>query len=157
MEETSMRARSLRCVLFAALTLAGANDAGAAPPGEAAGIVKVADGQVSIERNGGVLAAAPGSDVHAGDVLVTGANGRCGVTFRDNSLLSLGANSRFAVDGFRFDATTHDGGFEATLERGKLAIVSGKLAKHSPDAMKLRTPSSILGVRGTEFVVEVGP
>jgi hypothetical protein len=33
--------------------------------------------------------------------------------------------------------------------------VSGKIAKQSPDAMKVRTPASVLGVRGTEFVVKV--
>ncbi|MDQ2917043.1 MAG: FecR domain-containing protein [Pseudomonadota bacterium] len=32
-------------------------------------------------------------------------------------------------------------------------MVSGRLAKQSRDAMTVRTPSAILGVRGTEFVV----
>ena len=40
--------------------------------------------------------------------------------------------------------------------RGTLSVVSGKLAKRSPDAMTVRTPSTILGVRGTEFVVRAG-
>jgi hypothetical protein len=31
--------------------------------------------------------------------------------------------------------------------------VSGKIAKGSPDAMRVRTPATILGVRGTEFLV----
>lgn len=126
----------------------------AAPPEEAAGIVKVAEGDVSLERAGNRLAVAPGTSVMAADVIVTGSNGRCGVTFRDNSLLSLGPNSRLVVDSFSFDSTTHDGGFESTLKQGKLAVVSGKLAKHGKDQMKIRTPTSLLGVRGTEFVVE---
>jgi hypothetical protein len=29
------------------------------------------------------------------------------------------------------------------------------MVKQSPDAMRVRTPSSIMGVRGTEFVVKV--
>ena len=41
-------------------------------------------------------------------------------------------------------------------DRQRLAVISGKIAKHEQDAMKVKTPSSILGVRGTEFVVEVG-
>jgi hypothetical protein len=32
-------------------------------------------------------------------------------------------------------------------------VISGRLAKASPDAMTVRTPTAILGVRGTEFVV----
>jgi len=35
-------------------------------------------------------------------------------------------------------------------------VISGRIAKQSPDAMTVRTPSAILGVRGTEFLVKVG-
>lgn len=141
-----------RCALLLAACLA----VSAAPADDAAGIIKVCDGDVSLQRGGGTLAATPGTLVQPADVLVTGEHGRVGVTFRDNSLLSLGPNSRLVIDSFRFDATTHEGGFESTLKQGRLAVVSGKIAKHAPDAMKVRTPASILGVRGTEFVVEAG-
>ena len=73
----------------------------------------------------------------------------------DNSLLSAGPNSVLVLDRYDFDSTTNQGHFDASLKRGTLAVVSGRLAKQSPDAMTLRTPSAILGVRGTEFVVSV--
>jgi hypothetical protein len=34
-------------------------------------------------------------------------------------------------------------------------VVSGQIAKSKKDAMRVKTPSSLLGVRGTRFVVEV--
>jgi hypothetical protein len=34
-------------------------------------------------------------------------------------------------------------------------VISGRIAKQAPDAMTVRTPAAILGVRGTEFVVTV--
>jgi hypothetical protein len=71
----------------------------------------------------------------------------------DNSLLSAGPNSVLALDRFEFDSTTNAGHFDASLHRGTLAVVSGRLAKQSADAMTVRTPYAILGVRGTEFVV----
>jgi hypothetical protein len=61
-----------------------------------------------------------------------------------------------AIDRFAFDPTTHQGGFESSLRAGTLAVVSGKLAKQSPDAMKVKTPAAVLGVRGTEFLVRTG-
>jgi len=140
----------LACAMLCALTVLDAGAAAAEP----AGIVKVASGQVAIERAGTRLDAVAGAPIHPADTVVTGTDGRCGITFRDNSLLSLGPNSRLVIDSFRFDSTTHAGGFDSTLKQGKLAVVSGKLAKHGKDQMKIRTPSSILGVRGTEFVVE---
>ena len=79
-----------------------------------------------------------------------------GITFLDNSLLSAGPNSVLAIDRFAFDSTTHQGAFESSLKQGTLAVVSGKLAKQSPEAMKVKTPAAVLGVRGTEFLVRTG-
>ena len=142
--------RRLAWVVLVALSVPGAGAAAEEP----AGMVKIVSGQVAIERAGTQLGVVAGTPVQPADTIVTGADGRCGITFRDNSLLSLGPNSRLVIDSFRFDSTTHAGGFDSTLKQGKLAVVSGKLAKHGKDQMKIRTPSSILGVRGTEFVVE---
>ena len=119
------------------------------------GLVKVAKGEVHIQRGATKVAATVGAPLRASDVLVTGANGSAGVTFTDNSLVSLGPNSVFAIDKYRFDTTTHAGEFEGNLRQGRLAAVSGKMVKQSPESMKIRTPSAIMGVRGTEFVVQV--
>ena len=121
-----------------------------------AGHVKVAKGTVQIERAGQKVPAAVGAVVQAGDVVTTGADGSVGITFLDNSLLSAGPNSVLAIDRFAFDSTTHQGAFESRLQKGTLAVVSGKLAKQSPDAMKVKTPAAVLGVRGTEFLVRTG-
>jgi hypothetical protein len=119
------------------------------------GLVKVSKGSVQIERNGAKVAAPVGYAVQASDVIMTGADGSAGITFTDNSLVSVGPNSVFAIDKYRFDSTTHAGEFEGSLRKGRLAAISGKMVKQSPESMKIRTPSAIMGVRGTEFVVQV--
>ena len=119
------------------------------------GQIKNLSGTVHVERDGQKLAAASGMGVRQSDVLVTGADGSVGVTFLDNSLLSIGPGSALAIDRYSFDSTTHDGHFDASLKRGTLAVVSGRIVKRSPEAMRVRTPSAIMGVRGTEFVVKV--
>ena len=115
------------------------------------GLVKVSKGSVQIERNGAKV----GMGIQATDVVVTGADGSAGLTFSDNSLVSVGPNSVFAIDKYRFDTTAHVGEFEGSLRKGRLAAISGKMVKQSPESMKIRTPSAIMGVRGTEFVVQV--
>lgn len=117
------------------------------------GQVKTAKGTVHIEREGQKLPAAVGAKIRETDIVVTGADGSVGIAFVDNSLLSAGPNSMLAIERYAFDSTTHAGAFDTRLTRGTLAVVSGKIAKQSPDAMKVRTPAAILGVRGTEFVV----
>jgi len=119
------------------------------------GQVKVSKGTAHIEREGARLPASVGMPIRQSDTLVTGADGSLGVTFADNSRLSIGPNSVLAVDKFSFDPGTHEGKFDASLKRGTLAVVSGKMVKQSPDAMRVRTPASILGVRGTEFLVKI--
>ena len=72
---------------------------------------------------------------------------------RHDSLLSAGPNSILSLDRYDFDPVTNNGRFDAQLKKGSLAVISGHIAKQAPDAMTVRTPSTILGVRGTEFVV----
>jgi len=119
------------------------------------GEVKVAKGAAHLERGTEKLPVRVGMPVQASDKIVTGADGTVGITFADNSLLSVGPDSVLAIDRYVFDSTTHAGQFDSTLSRGTLAVISGKMVKQSPEAMKIRTPASILGVRGTEFVVKV--
>ena len=125
----------------------------AAPVLADVGQVKVAQGQVSVDRKGQSLPAKVGMALESADLLKTGSDGSVGITMRDNSLLSAGPNSILSLERFEFDATTSQGRFDAQLRRGTLAVVSGRIAKQSPQAMTVRTPSAVLGVRGTEFVV----
>src|SRR4051812_39788153 len=91
------------------------------------GLVKVAKGSVHIERGAEKLPVSVGTAVRAADVIVTGADGAAGITFSDNSLVSVGPGSVFAIDKYQFDSTTHVGEFEGSLRHGRLAAVSGKM------------------------------
>jgi hypothetical protein len=123
--------------------------------GNGVGMLKTSTGDVRIERKGQLLPAPVGTRVEAADVVRTGKDGSAGISFVDQSRLSLGPNSVLAIDRFEFDPTTHAGAFDSTLRRGTLSAISGKLAHQSPKAMTVRTRSTILAVRGTEFVVSV--
>ena len=119
------------------------------------GQIKVSKGDVLVERGGQTWPATVGARLETSDVIKTGSDGSVGITMSDNSLLSAGPNSILSLDRFTFDSTTNQGQFDASLKRGSLSVVSGRIAKQSPDAMTLRTPSVTLGARGTEFVVTV--
>jgi hypothetical protein len=119
------------------------------------GQIKTAKGEVSVERKGTTLPGQIGLLLEPLDVVKTGADSAVGITMRDNSLLSAGPNSILSLQRFDFDASGNQPGrFEAGLQRGTLVVVSGRIAKQGPNAMTVRTPSAVLGVRGTEFAVE---
>jgi hypothetical protein len=140
-----------RMIAFAVLALAVAGFARA----EDVGHVKVAKGTVQVERDGKRLPATVGMAIRQSDTLITGADGSAGITFSDNSLLSTGPNSVLVVDRYAFDSTTHAGHFDASLKKGTLAVISGKMVKQTPGSMRVRTPAAIMGVRGTDFLVQV--
>ncbi len=119
-----------------------------------AGVVKTTKGSTAIERAGTRIALAPGARVNQGDRIVTGNDGYLGITMRDDTILTLGPGSIFALDNYGFDPKTHDGTFLATLTKGVLSVVTGLISKRSPDAFAVKTRISTMGVRGTEFIVE---
>jgi hypothetical protein len=119
------------------------------------GQIKNVAGQVFLFRNNVQQPAKAGDLIEQADVVTTGPNSSVGITFIDNSRFSAGPNSRIELKQFRFDPTTQEGEFLTDAQRGTLAIVSGQIAKRSPDAMKIKTPSTILGVRGTTFAVKI--
>jgi|SRR5262245_6158931 len=118
--------------------------------------IKVANGTVIVERGSQRLMAAAGTRLQQNDVVRTGINGSAGITFTDNTMMSVGPNSVISLDRYAFNSTTHEGRLDASMRNGTLSVVSGKIAKQSPDAMTVKTPATILGVRGTEFLVQVG-
>lgn len=118
-------------------------------------MIKVSKGGVSIERDGKNLAADVGTPVQVADRVRTGVDGAVGVTLRDNTLLSAGPNSLIVIDKFAYDSVTQDGKMSVGVRKGTLAVASGRIAKRTPESVDFHTPTSILGVRGTEFVIEV--
>lgn len=139
---------SLTASVFAGMPVAVA--------GEVAGIIKTSKGVANIERAGQKLPASVGASVEAKDRIVTGADGAVGITLRDNTMLSAGANSVLDLNKFSFNSTTHAGVVDASIKKGTLSVISGKIAKANPDAVRFSSPSVTLGVRGTEFVLEAG-
>jgi hypothetical protein len=122
---------------------------------EAIGQIKTLSGDVSIVREQVKSSAKVGDLLEKADTLMTGADGRVGITFIDNSRFSLGSNSQIALEKFTFNPTTQEGEFLTRVERGTLAVISGHIAHSAQDAMQVKTRTTILGVRGTSFLVQV--
>lgn len=124
----------------------------------AAGVVKRSAGSVTLLRGGAApgLALAVGQPVQVGDVVRTGGDGRVGITLADDTLLAAGPNSELVLSEFAFNATTQEGGMLLSLWRGTLSMVTGLLARKAPEKVNVQTRTVVLGVRGTEFIVDAG-
>ena len=141
-------------VLLATLTVLLATAIPAAAEGPRIGQLKTVSGEVVILRDSARLPVKPGDPVYTKDIVQTGEHGSVGITFTDNSVFSAGPNSQIGLEQFRFEPTA-GGEMLASIPRGTLSIVSGEITKKSPGALKITTPTAVLGVRGTTFAVQV--
>jgi len=140
--------------LAAALLLATAGVPRAAEAPPIAQIKKVT-GQAAILRSGEHRPANVGDMLLIKDIIETGPDGTIGITFIDNTVFSAGPNSALALEEFQFDSTNFRGSMLADMRQGTLAVVSGDITRSSPGAMRIKTPTAVLGVRGATFAVQV--
>jgi len=121
---------------------------------DAVGQIATLQGGATVTRGKTAAAALKISDaVYRNDVLATGTNAALGVTFDDETTLSLSANARIVVDDFVYEKGTKGNKAVLNVARGTVAFVASLVAKTGD--MTITTPTSTLGIRGTTGVVDV--
>lgn len=96
--------------------------------------------------------AVTGAPLYEGDTLTTGAGAHAVLAFRDDSRITLAADSSFVIETARFGRDDPAEGSQAfRLLRGGLRAVTGLLARRRPDAVRFHTPVATIGIRGTGF------
>ncbi len=121
----------------------------------AIGYVKTVTGEASVTTAGKVVKAEVGTPVMLGSKLKTGPKSSLGVTFKDETMMSIGADSELTVDEYLYAPAQGKLKIGSKLSKGSLNYVSGVIAKLKPDAVTVSTPSGTIGVRGTQFLVKV--
>lgn len=119
------------------------------------GRVKSASPGAMVMRGASMLPAVPGFKLEPGDTVITQVGQRVSIAFLDDTRFAVAPSSKIKMTTYVYDRARQSGTFLTEVKRGSLGVVSGKIAKSGKDAMKVRTPTSMLGVRGTKFVVEV--
>ena len=122
----------------------------------AIGYVKTSEGDATVLASGRSTKAVPGTPIQQGNVLKTGKTGSMGVTFKDNTIMSLGHDTELSVDEYLYAPAKGELKLGARMVKGTLNYASGVIAKLKPEAIALNTPTGNIGVRGTHFLVLVG-
>jgi hypothetical protein len=117
--------------------------------------VKTVSGTAMVKHDGVASNAQPGSPVRVNDVLTTGANSSLGITFKDNTVMSFGPNTEMKVDEYLYSPGKDDLKLSTNIFKGTMEYISGVIAKLKPQSVAVKTPSGIIGVRGTRFLVKV--
>ncbi len=119
------------------------------------GHVKTVTGDARVGPPGAEVPAQIGTPIHVGAILKTAPGASLGVTLRDETVISIGPDSEVSVDEFLFDPSAGDLKLGASMVRGTLNFISGWIARLKPDAQTVKTPTGMIGVRGTHFLVKI--
>lgn len=124
---------------------------------EPVGQIKTIAGMGAIIRGAQSVPAEVGQEIYRKDRIQTGANDSLGITFRDGTQVSLGADSDFLVQDFVFEPQKGKLSFVVSILKGSLVYISGRIAALMPQAVEIKTVNGTIGVRGTRFATRVPP
>ena len=136
-------------------TNAPAPDDSAAPTAssEPIGNVATLTGIATVIRNKNSLSLHVRDDIFLNDQVQTSSSSSLGITFNDGTTFKLSASAKMTIDNYIYE----DGGKQNAgifdIGRGTVAFVAAAVAKTGD--MKITTPTSTLGIRGTTGLVEV--
>jgi hypothetical protein len=134
-------------LLLAAHLAAAAGAEGADPVGR---VNKVQNAAQVISASG-PAAAVIGTEVRMKDELRTGPDARLQVTFRDNTVLTLGENARLVVDRYVYEPERGIGEAALNAAAGAFLFATGRMKSLKDKNILVSTPLATIGVRGTEF------
>jgi hypothetical protein len=140
-------------ILVAALALASTLAYGL--PLDHAGIVKSMVGEVLIVRSGRTIKADTNFILMEGDVVQTGSTGKAGLILDDDTVISMGTNSRIAIKRFMFQPNEKKLSLIARVFQGTVSFLSGQIAKLAPNLVHIETPFATVGIRGTHVLIQV--
>lgn len=146
--------RRAASALLALLLLSGTTSLHSAE-NERIGIVKSFSGEAAVQRGDGLIKAGKTMRLQRGDVLRTGADGKLGVIFDDDTIIAVGPNSRISIDEFLFRPAENKMSFVARIFTGAISYISGQIARLAPERVRLETPEATIGTRGTHVLINV--
>lgn len=119
----------------------------------AAGTVQFAAGDVQLRRGPQTSAIGKGAAVEGGDVVLTGPAGRAQIRFSDGGLVALYPDSQFTVTRYADTGDATQDHFAVSLLRGGMRAITGLIGKRNPQNYKVITPTAVVGIRGSAFLV----
>ncbi|MBI5889369.1 MAG: FecR domain-containing protein [Nitrosomonadales bacterium] len=140
----------MRLSLLALLTLLFAPAASAAGQTIAGTVVQIR-GAAFANHLSSSESLAKGTKVLIGDRIVTGRNARLALKMKDGAVLTLGADTEFAINEYRYSPRKKQGSASLELIKGAFRAVTGAIGKLKGRDFKVKTAAGVIGIRGTDF------
>lgn len=107
-----------------------------------------------LKRNKDSITAQKGTGLEMNDIIST-AKTRLGLTFEDDTKVSITEQSKLMIDDFVYDPNSKAGKLAMRVALGTVRYASGAVAHNNRENVRLRTPTATISVRGTDFTMTV--
>jgi len=118
------------------------------------GEISALRGKVEIHRDNKILIAKIGFRIEKKDIILTKKNSVVQIIFKDRTIITIGPNSNFSISDYLFDNSKNSKA-KFSLFKGIIKVLDGQIGKIAPKKFTVHTRDSIIGIRGTMFVVEI--
>lgn len=99
-----------------------------------------------------------GSFVYEREIISTESNSNVEIRFLDDTIFSQGPDSKLTLDSYIYDPDKADeSGISVNLMQGTFRHVTGRIAQQNPERVKVESPLTVIGIRGTTTVHLVAP
>lgn len=146
-------AKSLTATLLGSTLWAGSLAAQDAPQ---AGVSAAVRGQVELARADAVgrqiVSAEP---IFLRDQISSGTDSGMQILLLDETVFTIGPESEMTIDEFVYDPATGQGSLAASMGKGVMRFVTGKISDGTPENMTIKLPVGTIGIRGTIGLVTV--
>jgi hypothetical protein len=115
------------------------------------GLVNKVESQAQVISVSGATTALVGTEVHMKDELRTGAGARLQITFRDDTVLTLGEHASVTIDRYVYEPDQGVGETVLQATKGAFRFATGRIKGLKDKKIAVSTPVADIGVRGTEF------
>ena len=118
------------------------------------GKIAVVKGDASVERDVKIIKVHNGMGLLKQDIVET-AKGRLQMHFNDNTVISLGRDSRFVIKEYFYEENSQEVAATFRIEKGFIKTITGAIAKVMPELFVLETSNTKITPHGTIWSVDV--
>lgn len=122
---------------------------------DAKGLVVASRGTVlATSANGESRELKQGDEIFVTDEIMTAPKSFAVLQFLDGAKVTVKPDSEIVIEDYVYNGNADD---KATLNlvSGGLRVITGAMAKNNPENYKVKTPVALMGVRGTEFAIQL--
>lgn len=141
--------RACATLLFAVWLLCGANNLACAQ--SAARVMAISGSAKAVEPTGGERALQKGTELFAGDKVVTSDDSLVQMRLHDGGYMSVRSNTEMVIDRFVYDEQdSSKSSFLVSLLRGGFRSITGLIGRTNPSGYQIRSKTATIGIRGTD-------